>query len=144
MSSLSETNGGTTPSATARQAAETVVQSVQDAFNRRDPEALAAAFTDDATWTTVFGRRLDGRAAIAEFGREALPRMGDQYARYAVVRLLAVRPDVLVVNVAQTPTTASGEPADGVPGAALYLLTDGPAGWRIAAGQNTFVGAPPR
>ena len=127
----------------ARAAAYDVVASLEKAFNAHDPIALSEHFADEAAWSTVMGHRLAGRREIAAFGRETIHRLADQYARYEVVRLVAIRPDVVAVNVVQTPTNESGEPVDGTKGAALYVVAAQHDGWKIVAGQNTFLGGPP-
>ena len=60
------------------QAAETITRTVirnfNDAFNRQDPEALAALLTDDTVFEDTSpppdGARLQGKAAVAAFWRE--------------------------------------------------------------------------
>ncbi|MFC5666194.1 SgcJ/EcaC family oxidoreductase [Kitasatospora misakiensis] len=129
--------------ADVRAAVTGVVTALEDAFNRKDAAALGAQFGERASWTNARGLRLDGRAAIAEFSRPAMESfLRDSYARYEVVKLLAIAEDVVAVNVAQTPTDASGTPVEGPHGAALYVVARQADGWRIVAGQNNAVDAP--
>jgi len=46
----------------------------------------------------------------------------DSYAHYEVVKLMEIAPEVIAVNVAQTPTDRAGEPVEGTRGAALYVI----------------------
>ena len=52
----------------------TVIHNFNDAFNRQDPEALAALLTDDTVFEDTSpqpdGARLEGKAAVAAFWRE--------------------------------------------------------------------------
>ncbi|MFD0349506.1 hypothetical protein ACFQ0M_32705 [Kitasatospora aburaviensis] len=66
----------------------------------------------------------------------------DAYARYDVVRLLAVAPGVIAVNVRQTPTDRDDNVVESAWGAALYVIARREGGWRIVAGQNNAVDAP--
>ncbi|MDP9847042.1 SgcJ/EcaC family oxidoreductase [Streptosporangium lutulentum] len=121
-----------------------VVKGLEKAFNVKDPLALSEQFTHMTSWSNAMGTRLDDREAIAEFSAPAMKGfLRDSYARYDVVKLLEIAPDVIAVNVAQTPTDSSGDPVEGVRGAALYVIAKQADGWKIVAGQNTAVGAPP-
>ena len=61
-------------SQTADTITRTVVHDFNDAFNRQDPEALAALLTEDTVFEDTSpspdGRRLEGKAAVAAFWRE--------------------------------------------------------------------------
>jgi ketosteroid isomerase-like protein len=52
----------------------TVIHNFNDAFNRQDPEALAALLTDDTVFEDTSpqpdGARLEGKAAVTGFWRE--------------------------------------------------------------------------
>jgi uncharacterized protein (TIGR02246 family) len=119
-----------------------IVKAVQDAFNAHDPEALSAHFSEQAVWTNVFGTTVVGRRQIAEFGRRVIARMADQYARYDIIGITPIRPDVLAVNILQTPTDSDGNEVEGAQGAPLYVIAREPSGWKIVAGHNTFVAEP--
>ncbi len=122
-----------------RNAVEQVVRSLEAAFNAHDPDALAACYSENTVWTNAMGRRLLGRAAVAEFGHSVISRLKDSYARYEIASIVALRPDLLAVGVDQTPTDADGIAIDGGRGAALYVIGLEIDGWRIVAGQNTIV-----
>ncbi|MFJ4874886.1 SgcJ/EcaC family oxidoreductase [Streptomyces sp. NPDC088745] len=121
-----------------------VVKDLQDAFNAHDGDALAAQFGVRASWTNAVGRRLDGREEIAEFSGPALKGfLGDVYARYDVVKLLAVADGVVGVNVHQTPTDSAGNSVEGPQGVTTYVIARQEDGWKIVVGQNSAVDAPP-
>ncbi|MDH6223540.1 MULTISPECIES: SgcJ/EcaC family oxidoreductase [Streptomyces] len=133
---------GTLPPET-RAAVTGVVKALEEAFNAKDPVALGAQFTEHASWTNARGTRLDGRAAITEFGAPAMKGfLRDSFARYDVVKMLEVTPGVIAVNVVQTPTDRAGDPVPGPRGATLCVIAEQPEGWRIAAGQNMAVDPP--
>lgn len=126
-----------------REAVSGVVKALEEAFNAKDPIALSEQFAVEASWSNAMGTRLDGREAIAEFSAPALKGfLRESFARYDVVKLLEVAPGVIAVNVVQTPTDATGGPADGPRGSTLYVVAERPDGWKIVAGQNTAVPTP--
>ncbi|MFL1380191.1 MULTISPECIES: SgcJ/EcaC family oxidoreductase [unclassified Nocardiopsis] len=125
---------------TDRADATAAVHALEHAFNTNDPDALGALYTDHASWTNAAGTRLDGRREITDFARKAMTGLlADSRARYEVVKLLSLAPDLIAANVHQTPVDTTGAPAEGAHGRALYILTRTPHGWRIAAGQNTAI-----
>jgi uncharacterized protein (TIGR02246 family) len=120
-----------------------VVKALEDSVNAHDPVALSGLYAEEASWSTVMGKRLDGRDAILEFAVPAMRGALNAYARYDVVKLLEIRPDVIAVNAVQTPTDSAGTPVEGSRGATLYIIAEEPDGWKIVAGQNTFLGGSP-
>ncbi|MFI9720595.1 SgcJ/EcaC family oxidoreductase [Streptomyces sp. NPDC052396] len=123
-----------------RSAVTAVVEDLERAFNAKDPIALSECFSERTSWTNAIGKRLDGRALIAEFSAPAMKGfLSGVYARYEVVKLLEIAPEVIAVNVAQTPTDAAGEATDGARGVTLYIIARRKDGWKIVAGQNTAV-----
>ncbi|CAL9355786.1 hypothetical protein SUDANB121_00570 [Nocardiopsis dassonvillei] len=125
---------------TDRTDAIAAVHALEHAFNTNDPHALGALYTDQASWTNAAGTRLDGRDQITAFAAKAMTGfLAHSRARYEVVKLLALTPDVIAANVHQNPVDATGRPTQGAHGRALYILTRTPRGWRIAAGQNTAI-----
>jgi uncharacterized protein (TIGR02246 family) len=101
-------------------------------------------FTAEPVWVTAHGRRLTGRDEIGEFTEQVLPgSMKERTARYEVVHISFLRPDVAVVNVRQRPVTHDGEPVQAQPeGRPVYVMTREQGQWLIAAGQNTQVKEP--
>ncbi|MGK5551157.1 SgcJ/EcaC family oxidoreductase [Actinomadura kijaniata] len=129
--------------AEVREAVTGVVKALEKAFNAKDPDALGEQYARDASWTNAVGRTLGGREEITEFSRPAMTGfLKDSYARYQVVRLLEIAPEVIAVNVAQTPVDASGEPVRAPHGRALYVIARREDGWKIVAGQNNAIDPP--
>lgn len=123
-----------------RAAVTGVVKALERAFNAKDAAALAAQFAERTSWSNAMGTRLDDRAAIEEFSGPAMKGfLRDSFARYDVVKMLELAPEVIAVNVAQRPTDRAGAPVEGVRGATLYVIARRPDGWKIVAGQNTAV-----
>ncbi|RKS07996.1 uncharacterized protein (TIGR02246 family) [Nocardiopsis sp. Huas11] len=115
-----------------------LVQSFEDAFNAHDPVALGEHFADDSLWTNAAGKRMRGREAVIAFGREVIARLADAYARYEVVDLLEIGPDVVAAHVAQRPVDAEGRPTDAPGASAVYVFARQGQDWRIVVGQNTI------
>jgi uncharacterized protein (TIGR02246 family) len=121
-----------------------LVAEVERAQQNELPTEFMSLFRkQDPVWTTAHGKRLSGWDNISEFTHKVLPgAMRQSTARYEVVRVLFVRPDVAVVNVHQRPVTLDGEPIDSQPeGRPLYVLSKEDGRWFIAAAQNTQVHA---
>jgi len=120
-----------------------VVKALEKAFNAKDAVGLSEQFARRTSWTNAMGTRLDDRETIAETSVLALKEhLRDSYAHYEVVKLMEIAPEVIAVNVAQTPTDRAGEPVEGARGAALYVIARQDDGWKIVAGQNTIVASP--
>ncbi|ASU82038.1 DUF4440 domain-containing protein [Nocardiopsis gilva YIM 90087] len=127
-------------SARAQAAVTGVVKALEKAFNAKDPIALSEQFALRTSWSNAMGTRLDDRRSIAESAAPAMEGfLCDSYARYDVVKLLEIAPNVIAVSVAQTPTDSSGNPIEGAWGATLYVISEQEEGWKIVAGQNTAV-----
>jgi uncharacterized protein (TIGR02246 family) len=117
-----------------------VFADLERAQNHEDVDGFVRLFRADAVWVTAHGKRLTGLDEIAAFTRTVLPgAMQNASARYEVVNVLFVRPDVAVVNVRQTPLTADGKPTDELPGSPVYVMAFEGGRWLITAGQNTKV-----
>lgn len=130
--------------AQTRAAVTGVVKALEKAFNAKDPVALSEQFAQRTSWTNAMGTRLDSREKIAEFSAPAMKDfLRDSYARYDVVKLMEIAPGVIAVNVVQTPTDSAGTPVEGARGVTLYVIARQPDGWKIVAGQNMAVKAPP-
>ncbi len=123
---------------------EEKVAELQRAQQQESVEGFMRLFTPEAVWVTAHGKRLTGRDEIHAFTRRVLPgAMKDSTARYEVVHISFVRPDVAVVNVHQHPITHDGEPLDGQPqGSPVYVMAKEEGQWKIAAAQNTHIKEP--
>lgn len=117
------------------------VAALERAQQNEDVNGFIRLFTPDAVWVTAHGKRLTGRDEVHAFTKKVLPgAMKDSTARYEVVHISFVRPDVAIVNVRQTPITHDGTPLDGAPqGSPVYVMAKELGEWKIAAGQNTQI-----
>lgn len=122
-----------------RTAAESVIRSLQDAFNAHDPLALSSHYAEEAALGTVLGMELSGRAQVAEKSADMLEHFAKQYARYDITRLVALAPDVVAVRAIQTPVDENGVEIDEHRAAALWVVAPRHGEWKIVAQQNTFV-----
>jgi uncharacterized protein (TIGR02246 family) len=118
-----------------------LVAALEHAQQTESVEGFVGLFRPDAVWVTGHGKRLTGLDEIAAFTRAVLPgAMKESTARYEIVHVTFVRPDVAVVNVRQQPVTLDGRPLDDRPqGSPVYVVAKESGRWRIAAGQNTIV-----
>ncbi|MGA6207931.1 SgcJ/EcaC family oxidoreductase [Nocardia testacea] len=113
-----------------------VVAAVARAQRDEDVEGFVALFREDAIWTTGHGKRLYGRAAVAEFTARVLPgATAHGHATYEVEHILFLRPDVAAVKVRQRYFTTAGElDSEGTP---MYVMTKEDGRWLLTANQNT-------
>jgi uncharacterized protein (TIGR02246 family) len=118
-----------------------VVATLEHAQQNELPDEFVSLFRPDAIWTTGHGKRLTGRDEISAFTHQVLPgAMRDSTARYEVVHVLFIRPDVAAVKVRQRPVTLDGQPIEGQSeGSPLYVMAKEDGQWRLVAGQNTEV-----
>jgi len=111
------------------------------AHNQHDADAVDRHFTLDATWVSVAGHRLPGWKQINDMHKlvyEGL--LKDSYARYDVVNISFVRPDVAITHIRQHHATSDGMIIEGGQGSlAVYVMVKENETWMVAAGQNTFV-----
>jgi len=113
-----------------------VVAEVERVQNNELPEEFADLFREDAIWTTGGGKRLFGRAAIAEFTRKFLPGgMVGATVSFEVEHVLFIRPDVAAVKVVQTYRTAEGQEV----GTPMFVMAKEDGRWLLTACQNTGV-----
>lgn len=121
-------------------AIEEKVAALEKAQQRESVEDFVGLLAPRAVWVTGGGRRLTGRDEIEAFTRRVLPgAMKDSTARYEVVHVSFVRPDVAVVNVRQRPVTHNGEPLEEQPeGRPVYVMAREEDRWEIFAAQNTI------
>ncbi|QIS02506.1 SgcJ/EcaC family oxidoreductase [Nocardia brasiliensis] len=128
----------TTSVDTELDAIRAVVATVQHAQQNELVDEFVGLFRTDAIWTTGHGRRLFGRAAIAEFTAEALPgAMQNGTATYEVEHVLFIRPDVAAVKVVQRYLNHDGEITG--QGSPMYVMSKEDGRWLLTANQNTPV-----
>ena len=120
-----------------------VIADIEAGFNANDPELSVAHFTDDATAVNVAGLLISGRDALLDANRAGLAGpLRDQYARYELGEITFLRSDVALAHKRARAVDADGAAID-VEHAmiALYVFVREGDRWRVAARQNTLVGA---
>jgi uncharacterized protein (TIGR02246 family) len=115
-----------------------VVATIEHSQRHELVDEFVALFRADAIWTTGGGKRLIGRAAIAEFTAQVLPgSMRQSTASYEVEHVLFIRPDVAAVKVVQRYFDSDGQLAG--QGSPLYVMSKEDGDWVLTANQNTVV-----
>lgn len=140
---MTATHGSTTSTAADEAAVRQIIADVETGMNTNDPELLTRHFAADAVAVGVNGIPHVGRAALDAAHVAAVGPGGflrDQYARYEVVEVRFVRPDVALARKHARAITADGEPIDlDHAMSALYVLIKEDGRWWIAARQNTLI-----
>lgn len=115
-----------------------VVDTVAHAQANELVDEFVGLFREDAIWTTGHGKRLFGRAAIAEFTAQVLPgATAHGSASYEVEHIMFIRPDVAAVKIRQRYFTLDGElDSEGSP---MYVMSKEDGRWMLTANQNTSV-----
>lgn len=116
--------------------------------NQNDAEGYTALFTLDAVLVTPSGARLMHRNAIYEFAKKSKEiyeytkeeLKGPFFARFEVVHISFLRPDVAVVSVLQYPITKEGKAIeDEAKGNIMFVVVKEQGQWMIAAVQGTII-----
>jgi len=117
-----------------------VVADVEAGFNGNDVDRATAHFAADAVSVGVTGAELVGIDAIVAAHRSLFAGvLADQHARYEVVDVAFVRPDVALARKHAWATDAEGTDLDvGHAMVALYVMVREEGRWWIAARQNTL------
>lgn len=140
---MTATHEPATSTAADEVAVRQIIDDVETGMNTNDPELMTRHFAADAVAVGVNGQANVGRAALDAAHVVAVGPGGflrDQYARYEVVDVRFVRPDVALVRKHARAITAEGEPLDlDHSMSVLYVLTKEEGRWWIAARQNTLV-----
>src|SRR4051812_21235721 len=121
-----------------------IIGQVQDVWNAGSGQAFAAPFAEDADYVIVDGRRIKGRAVIAE-GHERLFDTIYQGSinQFTVESVRLIRPDAGIAHVEHhLKFTQAGEAREGH-ARSIWVLTKENGEWRVVAFQNTPI-APPR
>lgn len=115
-----------------------VVDTIAHAQANELADEFVGVFRTDAIWTTGHGKRLFGRAAIAEFTAQVLPGATTHgSATYEIEHVLFLRPDVAAVKIRQSYFTLDGELSG--KGTPMYVMTKEDGTWVLTANQNTPV-----
>ena len=132
------------PSQSAEEAAvKAAVQSFVDAWNRRDMEAFAALFTEDADFVNVRGTRWIGRSAIRA-GHAAAHATIFKNSQLRILELSVrfLKPDVAVARWAcelSGQTTPAGESVPARKAIHTFVMTKTQERWLIVVAQNTDI-----
>ena len=115
-----------------------------EAWNRRDPDALAALFDEDAEFVNVTGLWWHDREAIRRAHAYGLERIFNRSTlRLGTVRVKHLSEDIAVVHARMTlegQTPAAGVAAPGVRRNVFsFVVHRTEAGWRCASAHNTDV-----
>lgn len=115
-----------------------VVATIEHSQQNELVDEFVGLFHEDAIWTTGGGKRLFGRAAIAEFTAQVLPgAMRNGTATYEVEHVLFIRPDVAAVKVVQRYFDGDGQLSG--QGSPMYVMSKEDGHWLLTANQNTVV-----
>jgi uncharacterized protein (TIGR02246 family) len=108
------------------------------AWNANDMSAFASLFTDDASYVSSIGVRLQGGQAIRDELRDNMASSSEQ-GRVILTdtSINLLKPDVAVVHN----TWEMTGPAGSRKGVITHVMVNDGASWRIAALQNTDVKA---
>lgn len=115
-----------------------------EAWDRRDPDAIAALFEADADFVNVTGLWWHDREAIRAAHAYGLARIFDRSTlRLTTVQVKRLSDDVAVVHArmrleGQTPTRSVATPGAGT-NIFSFVVRRGADGWRCASAQNTDV-----
>lgn len=115
-----------------------------DAWNRRDPAALAALFEADADFVNVVGIWWEDREAIRQAHAYGLTRIFQQSTlRLGRVKLRQLSDDIAVVHARMSlsgQTAADGVPVPGVRHNLFSFVAHRTAqGWRCVSAHNTDI-----
>ncbi len=127
-----------------RAAIEALIAEVAAGITARDPDACVARFATDARSVIATGRRSTGRAAIREAHGAAFAATGvPTAARFALLDLVFVRPDVAIATTGAYPA-GPDDPIDldAPPTVVTWTLVRTDDGWWVAARQFTRVATP--
>ena len=123
-----------------RQAAEAVLQRLEQAWNAGDGAAFAAPFTDDADFVAIRGDHHRTRQAIAT-GHQHI--FGTIYrgsrVHYSLYQAKRLAEDVVLAHSSGTLTAPSGPMAGTHHATTTLVLVRRGDDWQVAAWHNTLV-----
>lgn len=124
-----------------------VAQRWEQAWNAHDMSAMAALLADDADFVNVWGMHWRGRDEIErEHANRHRTQFKDSVWKTGELRVQFLKPDVALVHLGWG--MAAGRDPDGAPrkprqGLFTWIMLKEQGTWRIRAGHNTNVSAPP-
>lgn len=123
-----------------RQALEARVASLERSWNEHDARAFAAAFSEDADFTNVFGMPAKGRKAIEGFHAPIFATMfKDSHLSVVETQVRFLRDDVASIDARWEMTGARDPHGDPWPmrrGLLSFVATRGPGGWLLDVAHN--------
>jgi uncharacterized protein (TIGR02246 family) len=124
---------------TPEQAARSVMEALEAAWNAADAGAWADQFAEDADFVTVQGQYFRGRATIAQ-GHHAIftTIYKDSTNRYELLHARPLGDGLILAHVLAALSVPGGSMAGEHQAVFSLVLAREEAGWRIAALHNTF------
>jgi uncharacterized protein (TIGR02246 family) len=122
------------------QALGDLVKQLEQAWNAADAAAFATPFKDDSVFIHIFGRQIDGRAAIEEGHRFIFSGIyKGSRNQYTLLGIRYPRPDVAIVLVeAHLQFQEKGEPRE-IHARPTLIATKDMGRWFIEMFQNTRI-----
>lgn len=121
-----------------KEALTALVQRYENAWNRHDPEALAAQYCLGATWVTWFGTYWKGRPDIQAHyvAAHSTYFKTSRYYTRAIEDLAFVKPDVAIMHVRTGLSGDTRYPGQTQEFRRTLVLAKRDGTWGILAGQN--------
>jgi uncharacterized protein (TIGR02246 family) len=122
-----------------RAAIDTLVASLESAWNAASGDGFAAPFADDADFVNIRAEHHQGRRAIAA-GHAAILRTiyAGSTNRYTIESARLVTPDIALVHVQAVLDVPSGPLAGRMQALFSMLLVRSAVAWQIASFHNTL------
>jgi uncharacterized protein (TIGR02246 family) len=122
--------------------ARDVLQRLEDAWNQGDGEAFGAPYLDDASFVTIRGELIHQRPVIAAgHGQIFASTHAGSTNRMELLEAQRISDDVIVATSRNILDAPHGPLAGVHQAMSTSVLVRSDAQWRIAATQNTLVGA---
>ncbi|HEX7048508.1 MAG TPA: SgcJ/EcaC family oxidoreductase [Gammaproteobacteria bacterium] len=127
-----------------RDSPESIPRAFVEAWNRRDADAIAMLFDEDAEFVNVTGLWWHDREAIRRAHAYGLERIFNQSTlRIGALRVKRLSDVVAIVHARMTLTGQAGVDANAAPGTRTNIFTfvvhRTESGWRCASAHNTDV-----
>jgi uncharacterized protein (TIGR02246 family) len=123
------------------------VEELQSGWDLHDADVSNRRFAADVMWGSPFGEAVQSYDELHAIHVQLKQHhRGGDAARFEVVRVLALAPDVAVAQVRRAALDSNGAPvpvSEATSGAfsemAMYVLVHRNGTWWLAAGQNTLI-----
>ena len=117
----------------ARQAAEALVDDLQQGWDRRDADLTDRSLADDVMWGSPFGANLAGYAVLHEIHVRMKATRKSPPSRFELGRVMVVAPGIALVHVRRVSL------GDDFSELAMYVLVERDGAWWVAGGHHTPV-----